>query len=116
MRAGFKLGQRNIEHGPAGENHGALKKILQLADIARPVPANQRLHRLFGDGLDGLAHAPAMSGYKMTHQYGNVAGPVAQRRSEDGKDLQAGKRDRCETASPQPSAPGRDWWRQSGEH
>ncbi len=88
---GFEFGERHIEHRPARKNHGALQKILQLADVARPLPCHQRIHGLRRNGFDGLAHAAGVARNKMTHQDGNVGDAVAQRRRKNRKHLEAVK-------------------------
>jgi hypothetical protein len=88
---GFELGERHVQHRPAREDHGALQKILELANVARPLPRDQSIHRFRRDGFDGLAHAAGVARDKMAHQDGNVGGAVAQRRRKDRKNLEAVK-------------------------
>ena len=39
----------NLQRAAIGQDHGALDEVLQFADVARPVVADERVHRLGGN-------------------------------------------------------------------
>src|SRR5208282_302912 len=62
--------------------------VFQLPDVARPLVANQGLHRFRRNRINRLAHSSRGLLYKMLHQEGDILRPVTQRRNMDGKHIQ----------------------------
>src|SRR5882724_446772 len=62
--------------------------MLELADIARPGRVREGLHGLGGDRLEALAQLPRVVTHEVAHQERNIFRPLAQRRDQNGKDMQ----------------------------
>src|SRR3954462_2455475 len=75
----------------AGEYHTPLDQVLQLADIARVVIAEQGLHGTTSEaaGLDGVFMG--VQSQEVFHQQGNVIPTGPERGQLDRKDIQAKK-------------------------
>src|SRR5215471_15009266 len=80
---------RHLERGSLGQDYRTLDKILELSDVAWPMPLGKLLHRGGRNGLDLLLHAPPISLSEVTHQERNVLGTFPERRNSYGKDVQA---------------------------
>src|SRR5690606_2786306 len=63
-------------------------EIFELAHIARPAVALQKLHALT---VDGLGRQALLFGLreKVAHEVGNILGPLMQRRKADRNDVEA---------------------------
>src|SRR5712675_3455620 len=48
--------QRRLQYRSRGKDDRPLDKILQLSDVARPLPTHQQFHRLRGNTGNGLFH------------------------------------------------------------
>ena len=108
-RAAPPIGTSSV--GPAREDHGALDQVLQLADVARPVVARQRLHRLGRDRLDRLLHPPRELLREVAHQHRDVLAPLAQRRHVDREDVEPVEEVLRGTSARRPARRGRGWSR-----
>src|ERR1700685_447112 len=55
VSSGFALEfeEWSLQHRTGCQNDGALYKIFQFADVPRPLPAHQHLHRLGGNASNG---------------------------------------------------------------
>src|ERR1017187_1690002 len=78
-----------VESGAGGDDDGALDEVLQLADVAGPVVALERVHGGGGDGGDFAVHAAGILLHEVAHQQRDVFAALAQRRDRDGKDVEA---------------------------
>ena len=53
----LQLSHRRLQHRTGRDNHRALDEVLQFPDVARPMIARQRLHRLGRNGQYSPVHA-----------------------------------------------------------
>jgi hypothetical protein len=74
---GFKLGERNIQHGAFGDDYCPLHHILQFPDIAGLMIPKERLHCLGRNGVDRAIVSAAEFLNEVTDQQWNVFGPLA---------------------------------------
>ena len=81
-----KLGRRQFV--AVGQHHGAEHRVLELADVARPVVGGEQRQRLGGNAADALALLGAEAGEKAPGEIGHVAGAGAQRRNRDREDVE----------------------------
>src|ERR1022692_500045 len=79
---------RRSQHPAFAQDDHAFDHVLELADIAGPVPVLQHSHSLVRDGLNVFAHACGMLAQKMMNQDWNVGSPLAQRRQADRKNIE----------------------------
>ena len=106
----FNSPHRRLQRRPGRQNHRPLDEVLQLANVARPVVARQRLHRLRRNAGDPPVHAPRVLLHEIAHQQRDVLAPVAQRRHRHRENVQAVIQVGAEFALLHHAAPGRDWW------
>ena len=78
-----------MDHLAVADQHRALERVLQLADVAGPVVAHQHVDGLGGDALDALAVRAGILEQEVVGQHHHVGPSLAQRRHEDGEDVQA---------------------------
>jgi len=88
-RGFFEFGHGDAELFAGREEHGAFDEILQLADVAGPRVADERVHHVGGHVSDGFVLAAAEFLHEVAHQKGHVFGTLAQRRDVDGEDVEA---------------------------
>src|SRR5205807_6042009 len=78
----------HVDDPAAAEDHGALERVAQLADVARPAVLAEDLHRLgrhAGELLPALA-AEAID--EVLHEERNVVAPLLERRERDLEDVE----------------------------
>ena len=75
--------------GAARQDHRALDDVLELAHVARPGIRRQRRQRARVDAAHALADGLRVLLDEVLAQHGDVAGPIAQRRQRDRKDVEA---------------------------
>ena len=85
---GLEFGERNVEDSATRQNHGALEEVFELADVAWPWPAAERLHGLVGNGLDDSCPYGGCVCDKMANEHGDIARAVTQRRGKDRENLE----------------------------
>ena len=71
------------------EDDRAFDDVAQLADVSRPGVALQLAQALLRNRLDRLAERPGELVDEGPHQRGDVLDPLAQRRNDDGKHVEA---------------------------
>jgi hypothetical protein len=84
-----EFSERCIERFAARQDHCPLNEILQLTNIAGPVPRYESLHDYRRNGFNLLLHLLGKLLHKITHQLWNVFLTFAQRWYPDRKDMQA---------------------------
>src|SRR3989475_895322 len=76
-----QIGRRDL--ASARDEHGALDRVLQLADVARPGVGEEAAIRLGGDRVDRPRVLGGVALEEGAHQDRNVLAPLAQRRHRD---------------------------------
>src|SRR5258706_14561775 len=71
------------------QDDAAFDEILQLADIARPLPALQNTHGSGRNGKGWAVHAPRELSYKVFRHCGDALRPLVKRGYADWEDAQA---------------------------
>src|SRR5579872_3702441 len=94
MRERYRIGfpefsNRRLKRFAARDDHRPLDEILQLADVAGPVPSRKPLHDRRRNSFNLLLHLPGKFLDKVTHQLWNVFLTFPQRRYPDRKYMQA---------------------------
>src|SRR5882724_2087190 len=84
-----KFSERRIQRPAARKDHCPLNKILQLANVARPIPSRKPFHDGRGNRFNLLLHLLRKLLDKVTHQLWNVFPALPQRRYPDRKHMQA---------------------------
>jgi hypothetical protein len=72
--------------GPGNRNQGALDQVLELAHVAGPGVAQERLHDRLRHPLDAAAELGPAPLDDRPHQEWDVLPPAPERRNEDGED------------------------------
>src|SRR5215813_8922602 len=88
-RAPLELRERNFERSTLREDHGPLDEVGELSHVPRPRVAAERLEGLTAYHLDLAVHRTGEALQEATYQGRDVLGSLAQRRDEDGEDVQA---------------------------
>ena len=70
------------------EHDGAKHRVLELADIARPIEARDQRHRLGGEAANALFLARGKMGEEGAREIGHVLAPPPQRRNADREHVQ----------------------------
>src|SRR5262249_55818277 len=83
--AGLQFGDRSTKHRPWRKNHCSLDKVLQFANVSRPVVANQRVHGVRRNLVDCLVDTSCGERCEMPDQLRNVLGSLPKRRNGDRK-------------------------------
>src|SRR5216117_1782938 len=81
--------ERHLERPAAGEDHGALDEVRELADVPGPSVSTERVQRLARDDLDAVVHWTPEPLDEVADQGRNVLGPLAERRDMDREHVQA---------------------------
>lgn len=79
----------DLQRGAVAEDHGAENRVFELAHIAGPGIAGQKLFGLGCDGVDLLAFRLGEAGQEMPRQHHDVFTAFPQRRDIDRKDVEA---------------------------
>src|SRR5262249_50108223 len=88
-RALLELREGNFEPSSLREDHGPLDEVCELSHVPRPRVAAERLEGLTVYHLDLAVHRTGEALQEATYQGRDVLGSLAQRRDEDGEDVQA---------------------------
>ena len=87
-RAPDRVGKEvEVDHSVA-EDERPLEDVLQLADVARPVVVEERLHHSGRDGGNRLAVLGGGPGKQRLHEEGHVLAAFAERRERDRDDAE----------------------------
>src|SRR5882724_8337359 len=84
-----KFSERRLQRPAARKDHCPLNKILQLANVARPIPSRKPFHDGRGNRFNLLLHLLGKFLDRVTHQLWNVFPTFSHRRYPDGKYMQA---------------------------
>src|SRR5208282_2291659 len=84
-----KLAKRSLKRLPTSQDDRTLDKVLQFADVARPVPGRKPLHHGYGNRFDALLHLLGALLYKVADQQRNILPAISKGRDADGKHVQA---------------------------
>ena len=71
--------------GAGGENHGALNHVLELPDVAGPLPSAQGVEDVRRNRRNGAAEAVCVARHEVSSQRGDILRPFAKRRQADRK-------------------------------
>ena len=77
-----------VDDAAVADQHRALDDVLQLAHVAGPVVADQHVDGGGGDAPDALAVLARVLGEEVVGEQQDVRLPLAQRRHEDGEDVE----------------------------
>src|SRR5579872_7144760 len=91
-RYAAELGERQLQVAAFVQEDGAFQKVLQLANIPRPIMAAQRIHHVRGNDIDDLVKAIREFAHEVVDEEGNVVAALAQRRQRNGKDIETIKK------------------------
>src|SRR6202007_639780 len=84
-----QFSERRLQRPAARHDYRPFNEILQLANIAWPVPSRKSLHDNWRNGVNLLLHLLGKLLHKITHQLWNVFLTFPQRRYPDRKYMQA---------------------------
>src|SRR5580698_5073469 len=79
----------HFEHSTLRQRTRALDNVLQLAHVARPVVVEQNLHRVSRNALYWLTRVRGKTRNEKIDEFRDVFLALAQRRNDNGHDVQA---------------------------
>src|SRR5215467_657393 len=89
---GFSNGKGHVDRAQDGfvlENHGAFDRVLEFANIARPIMSEQKASSLRSDAANRFLELAVVPVNEEVDERKNVFRPLAQRRDEDRNDREA---------------------------
>ena len=95
---GLKMKSGFVQLRFLSDNHGALDRILQFANVAQPRLLLQVVHRYGRDPSDALVHGQRELADEVVDEHGDVLAAVAQRRQFDAEDVEPVKKVGAELA------------------